>query len=604
MQQDYIQPITSSSGLYFDYLGTLKINNAQLKIVIPVDISHFNSHIQNIKKVLETTEHLCGQTRINEIDAECYNMIQPLTVRYHDLDKGFESISHLLNNKAKRSAWFGGVGTAFKHIFGTLDEDDALKYDQAIESVQGDIKQLASLMKENILVTTSVLSYYNESLNRLINNEVELKNAIDNLSSNIRNISETTNGLRIWSNLNKIFDSLESSILALSFQLEDVTNAILFSGQNILHPSIITPQQLHRELADNYRHLPSSLELPVSLDINSIYIILRLCKIVCYYSNNKIIFLLQIPLVNVENHLLYHSIALPTPHNAKQPNSFGLIIPSSKYIAMTRDKTHYCNIDSVDSCVTVQPGTYICDVPNVYSSEAKPSCESELMSKVISAIPQQCDTKFIFGNLDIWKPLQNNKWIFIQSEPSKVSIDCANSKLHEITILGTGILTLPDSCTAFCKSTTLIPKYDAMNITSPINHIPDFNLINDSCCSFSKFNSIVNDASPIQLQNIDLDEINSKNKLITDSILKDVTEITQKPHIIKYGTHYSSLVLILFTLIFFYIIYLVYKRFRRTRSLIDNRPENVNSSRLNPKSRMEEDNEIELDHFAPIRTNV
>ncbi|VVC90597.1 unnamed protein product, partial [Leptidea sinapis] len=65
-------------------------------------------------------------------------------VRYEDIKREYNSISHLISSRNKRSAWFNAIGTAFRHIFGTLDEDDAIKYDQAIEYVQTDEKTLTN----------------------------------------------------------------------------------------------------------------------------------------------------------------------------------------------------------------------------------------------------------------------------------------------------------------------------------------------------------------------------------------------------------------------------------------------------------------------------
>ncbi|KAF9411114.1 hypothetical protein HW555_009976 [Spodoptera exigua] len=283
----------------------------------------------------EVTEELCKQTRIIEITSTCYNNLKPLIVRFQDMSRELTSISHLIDNRTKRSAWISGAGTILKKIFGTLDENDGLQYDEAIKTLQLNEKKLASLIKENILVTTSVLTQYNATLSKIVENEANSKEAIDKLSANIRNITEMTNGLQIQASVNEVINALETSILTLSFQLEDIINAILFSSQNILHPAIATPTQLHKELADNYRHLPSDLELPVSLDIKSIHIILII----------------------------------------------SLILPDYKYLAMTKDKSFYCAFNSLEICKTVTPGNYICDIENVYSTETKPICESELLTK-------------------------------------------------------------------------------------------------------------------------------------------------------------------------------------------------------------------------------
>ncbi|KAH9638033.1 hypothetical protein HF086_014894, partial [Spodoptera exigua] len=569
--QSFIEPINSSSGLYFDYLGKLRINNIELNIVIPVDISHFKPHIDNIKSALSVTEELCKQTRIIEITSTCYNNLKPLIVRFQDMSRELTSISHLIDNRTKRSAWISGAGTILKKIFGTLDENDGLQYDEAIKTLQLNEKKLASLIKENILVTTSVLTQYNATLSKIVENEANSKEAIDKLSANIRNITEMTNGLQIQASVNEVINALETSILTLSFQLEDIINAILFSSQNILHPAIATPTQLHKELADNYRHLPSDLELPVPLDIKSIHIILSISKLVCYYASNKVIFILQVPMVKTQEYVLFHNIALPTPHNTSNPNSFSLILPDYKYLAMTKDKSFYCTFNSLEICKTVTPGNYICDIENVYSTEAKPICESELLTKVISVKPSQCHTKTLIGKVNIWKPLINNKWIFVQSKPNKISIDCLNNRLQETTISGTGILTIPKHCIAYCKSTTLIPKHNTFNITSPIRHFPDFNLINDSCCIINLVYKNVSAILPVKLNNIDLDDLHTDYNDKIKSILKNLEPIVDPPtpHIVTYGTHYSVVTMAIVIFILIFLNYLVYKkickRYNRSR---------------------------------------
>lgn len=585
-----------------------------MNVLLPVDISHFEPHINNIKHALIETKHLCNQTRIIEINVECDSMLQPLTARFHDMNKEFQSISHLIDNRNKRGAWIGGIGSVLKQIFGTLDENDALKYDEAITSLQNDESRLTSLIKENILITTSVIKCFNNTLNKVKHNEANLNEAIDNLSLNIRNISKITNGLHILTNVNRILNTLETSILTLSFQLEDIINAILFSSQNILHPSIMTPTQLHRELADNYRHLPSDLELPVTLDIKSVHLILSISKLACNYINNKLIFVLQVPLVNTKEYILFHNIALPTPHSTKVPNSFSLIIPSNKYIAMTKDKSHYCVLNNLEQCKVIGPGDYICDIENVYSTEAKLTCESELLAKVISEKPLQCETKIIFGKLDIWKPLLNNRWIYIQSEPNKISIDCLNSNLYETTILGTGILSIPNGCIGYYRSTTLIPKFNVLNITSPINHIPDFNLINDTCCNIVRLSNVLGDVSPVYLNDIDLDDLNKENKNKLQSLLSDVKvlEHSQDHHIIKYGTHYSILIIILVAIVILYVTYLIFKFFYKSGSNrhfqfkfnVNKTPNSLTPETLTMTDRQDPEQEISSIPIAPLRTKI
>lgn len=555
---------------------------------MPINISNIKLHIENILSVLVTIRHLCQQTDALD-NSECYNMLNPLTTRYHDINKQYSSISHLLNDKIKRGAWIGGMGTIFKQIFGTLDQDDAVKYDDAINTIQNNNKELASLVKQNILVTSSVISSYNYSLHKLKTNEDNLLNAIDKLSLSMKNVSVNLNKLILTSEINSILSNLETSILDLSFQLEDLINAILFCNVNTLHPSIITPRQLFHELVDSYRHLPNDMEIAVSLDLSSIYSIINMSKLICYYHNFKVVFVLQIPLVAPQEFYLYHSIPLPVPHDSDKPDSFTMIIPENKYTAITKDKLQYIRIDSLDGCKNYNIQSFICNIVNVFSVNANPSCESEILSKVITKLPVQCKTKFLNGDLDIWKPLTNNRWLFVQSLPTKLSIDCLNSELVEETIKSVGIVTLTKYCTAYCKNTKLYANNNVLNISSPLTSFSNFNLINDTCCNLNKYKETVdNNVPPINLQNTDSENFNFNYNKIMNSIINDLDKLKNEPHIIKYGAHYSIITVLIVLAIVCFIIFKLYTKLYKSGSspTISNSPLAITSN-----SPIEEDEE-------------
>lgn len=521
---------------------------------MPFDISHFQSHIENTNSILGTIRFWCSQN----YDPGCQDLLEPLTIRYKDIERQFDSISHLVEYRTKRGAWFGGIGTVFKHIFGTLDENDALKYDDAINAVQSDNKKLASLMKENILVTTSTIAAYNNSIHKLKINEDSLNIAIDNLSKIVYNLTSASNNLSTSVQFMSILNNLETSLLTLSFQLEDIISSILLSKANILHPSIITPHQLYRELADNIRHLPNKLDLALNLDINSMHTILNMSTTVSYYLNHKIVFVLQIPLVTPLEFYLYHNIPLPVPHDIKKPDSFSLIVPNSKYTAITKDKTKYSSFDSLNMCRNINFETYICRIMNVFSSSVNPSCESDIMSKVLSVLPVQCETKFIHGNLELWQPLVNNRWIFILTTSTKLSIDCINSELLEEIVIGTGILKVPNHCSVYCKNTQLFTDNNVLNISSPVSSFSNFNLINDTCCNINRFMENINNVPPMNLQNVNLENVNYNHNTVAKSIINDLNKIIEEPHIIKYGAHYSVITIFIILIVISVIVYKFY----------------------------------------------
>ncbi|KAF9406764.1 hypothetical protein HW555_012972 [Spodoptera exigua] len=131
----YVNYITESPGMIYDPVGTVKIISDQFRIVIPIDVSPFNEYIENVHDILNIIQNQCRQNE--EIDYSlCQNMLQPLESLFKDLRRDYNSISHIVsNNPKRRSAWFSGIGVVFKHIFGTLDEDDAENYNKAIRTI-------------------------------------------------------------------------------------------------------------------------------------------------------------------------------------------------------------------------------------------------------------------------------------------------------------------------------------------------------------------------------------------------------------------------------------------------------------------------------------
>ncbi|XP_047037246.1 uncharacterized protein LOC124642689, partial [Helicoverpa zea] len=372
-----------------------------------------------------------------------------------------------MSKSNKRSAWFAGIGSVIKQLFGNMDEEDAIKYSDAIKTLENDQTKLATLMKDSILVTKSTLTSLKEIIDQISSNEASLNHAIDTLNQDIINITLATDKLLMRSKISGLSDILESTMLTLSFKLEDIISAIMFSKSNILYPSIITPKQLFADLVDNYRFLPSSKQLPVPLILDNIHIIENISDVSSYYTNNKIIFVLQIPLVNVKEFDLYNTIPYPIELNDVNSTLYSTIIPSTKYIGITKDKSSYCKIDSLSSCKVINTQYYICETPSVYSTSAVPICESEIISKALTSVPHICNTKFVNGNFETFHKLRRNQWIYVISQNSKLTIECNNQDLSEFSIHGTGILTIPEHCIAYCKDNKLIPQHSLVIKTKP-----------------------------------------------------------------------------------------------------------------------------------------
>ncbi|KAF9804078.1 hypothetical protein SFRURICE_020506, partial [Spodoptera frugiperda] len=162
---------SSSPGLYFDKLLDIKFTNSDWNVIAYVDISHVQPNLDKVEFLFEKLNVFCNSLTSSKIQTDCINSLSALKNRHILNVSKFSSISYLLgpmkkpSRRPKRGLMDIG-GTLLKTIFGTLDSDDAVKFSKAIEEVQTDEKRLAHLMKDNIHVIKSTISYFNNTISK------------------------------------------------------------------------------------------------------------------------------------------------------------------------------------------------------------------------------------------------------------------------------------------------------------------------------------------------------------------------------------------------------------------------------------------------------
>lgn len=537
--------------------------------------------------MLNTIKNLCEKSKeVNE--SVCHNVLQPLESLYNDILRDFNSISHIISNdRVKRSAWFSGVGTVLKYIFGTLNEDDAINYNNAIKTLYDNDKKLAESIKKTIVVSQSAISNINQSLYDINNNQIKLSNSLNTLFTDVKDISKTVVQDSYKLKLINIINCLQSHMLTLSFKIEDILNSILFVQNNVLHPAILSPKQIYKDIYRNHKAIPKDKDLPLRLDLSNIHAIMNTANLICYYSNDKLIFVVKIPLVNVLDYKLYATIPLPIPHKNVNNNSYVYIIPTEPYLAISSDKSYFTYLKELSQCKTIPPDTYMCEISNIYSVTGNPSCDIEIMMKTLSEIPKTCLYKYLYGEIDIWHKLNNNNWIFVESGRDKLTIECKDKTIFESVISGTGILNVPTNCIAYFKSFKFVKQSDP-KINIPIIS-SDFDIVNDACCDLKHFNELKVNLPMSKINNINLKELKGF-KSVTDKV-KDNLNIRNPQSSLNNHISFPIISVISLFLIACFVLVYFYKRF-------------INSKQ-NVKVRDPETNDIEMSQsLEPPRLRI
>lgn len=551
-----IEIIQHSAGIYFDPTSIVYFQNDYWNVITYVDIIPIRPYMENIEKSIQSISNFCEKAHNSvNINIECKDTINPLEILINSNNLKLESLSHLISdNRQKRALEFGGE--ILKFFFGTLDADDARKYDEAVSTCQQNEQHIYSLMKDNIHVIRSTINSFNVSINKLNNNEIRLNKQIEKLNYIFENNSKTNNNIMNLEKINSMFNIVEGSLLSISNILDTILNSILFAKANILHPYVITPKKLYNELSNNSR-LKRTTEFPVSLTLQNIHTIIDLSKLTVYYYNNKLMFIIQVPLMYPIKFNLYKNLPLPTPRDTNQFLTYVLIHPSKLYVAVTDDRLSYVLLDSISECKHVNSDYILCPSPSILSTINNPSCESKLLTEVTLSLPEICDSKVLYGNINVWQKLNNNRYIYVQSKPSKLTMKCYNN-ITDYILQGTGILSLDNNCVAYFQTLQFYPS-NVYKSTVPSQITLNFDLTLDDCCKYSILNESSHSINPISLSNIDLESLKlASHKL--ENLENEIRNSENQSHIVKYSNYYSGLTYVIISAIILFIIYKLYTK--------------------------------------------
>ena len=210
-------------------------------------------------------------------------------------------ILEMLNNKIREKRSLGPlkyVGSVAKYLFGVLDEDDKIYFDHNIEKLDKSdndilaiIENQTQIIKSKFLICDDNFNYYNKKLN-------ETLHTIDNKLSIAR---------KIWfymEMLNKFKTDFEIDALTL-------IDAIMFANKGQLHKKLIS-HNIVQKLAEAIKLAESNYDIPFS-NSPSITEISQVSEITIYYNNDKIKYVIDIPLLDKENFILFKQYALPHP---------------------------------------------------------------------------------------------------------------------------------------------------------------------------------------------------------------------------------------------------------------------------------------------------
>ncbi|CAK9809167.1 Envelope fusion protein [Anthophora quadrimaculata] len=225
----------------------------------------------------------------------------------------------------------------------------------------------------------------------------------------------------------------------------------------IANPLLLNPTKIMTTLSQLTEHQ----NFPIKLTEPNFSTLIDISHLTIALIKNKLIYIMQIPIIENQNYKLKRIIPIPTYSYIK-----GYITQSMEmdYIIINNKQTKYIPLN-IEDFIQLKPinNKYIMKRKQPdYRIDKNEYCVLQiLIHKNIN-----CEPKYINIQNTLYYPLATeNQWLIVPIKEKNLDIACKNKDPTNIEIKLPTILTLNKTCTALNKEITLTPSIITKNIT-------------------------------------------------------------------------------------------------------------------------------------------
>jgi len=113
--------------------------------------------------------------------------------------------------------------------------------------------------------------------------------------------------------------------------------------QGFIHTNLVDIKTIKEQIKEIKTQLPIGLNVPVNIVNADVSELFKLISLNVVYIKDVLVFILEIPLVNSYEFMLYKP--LPLPFKVKN-DVYGIIEPSSDYIAIDKTRLYFINLSN------------------------------------------------------------------------------------------------------------------------------------------------------------------------------------------------------------------------------------------------------------------
>lgn len=219
---------------------------------------------------------------------------------------------------------FDIVGKTSKFLFGTLDSDDAEKYDTALRILNTNLNSISKEAVLQVSLTKHLIKNYNDSISTLNNNQQLIKTKINQFQDDVYGHFDN---IEAYISAQNTLDQIILNCQNLIDLINNIENAVTFASLNSIHSSVVS--------ANDYKQIIKTLETIYNknqtLHFNSIHSYYKITNSKVYFHNNRIIFTIQLPVLLAEKFQYFHLYPIPQNNATIIPPNPILILGSKTH---------------------------------------------------------------------------------------------------------------------------------------------------------------------------------------------------------------------------------------------------------------------------------
>lgn len=354
------------------------------------------------------------------------------------------------------------LGTFIKSVTGNLDNDDALKFENALKIIQKNDQQLSTSFNKHISIYKDLTLQQTQVLNNLTTNQKKLQSIVNYLLN-----ASNSNREYVLHNarLSQVFDILSANAQDLLLEISRLENIIAFSYTNSMHHSLLSIRDLGN-MVSKLKELYGSDSI-LSLEVRYYYDIIKLGS---YFSDNRLVIVLKFPIIYPSTYDLYRLCPVPNTNSE-------IILPPLPYIAINSKEFVYMETE----CPKTETW-YICEQKIIHQTRTQRDCISQLIHK--QEVDKTCSRTAVKLTKEGLLELDSQHYIISFPRKTRVQTTCGAEK-HRI-LTGSFLATIPRNCSIKATEFTIIniddkvrghaveimtlPKSLSLNSTKSLTH--------------------------------------------------------------------------------------------------------------------------------------